>query len=258
MKTFAVVLVFMFLLSGCAGQKVDRSLVSAPQDTIAGSGQPGGQLSSLDDYDDEAPPAWDPLEPWNRFWHGFNDTVLIKIFKPVHQAYSRTVPVPIRSGLGNFAYNLAFPVRFVNFILQGKFTQAGVEFDRFIINSITSLGLADVASQSKPRFEYRPELAYLGHTLACWGIPEGPYLVLPLFGPSTLRNGVGVVGDMFATPFAYVTPRWPVWSAKGAFSFNTLDKMYKPYEALTGMSLEPYISIRSGYLSVIKKQDALR
>ncbi len=265
MKRLVLILALLALTTACAGQKVDRSFTSvqgalqaqSQSGVSAGTDNPG--KVNLDDYDDDSQTiAWDPIEPWNRFWYGFNDIVLIKVLKPVHQGYAKVVPEPVRSGLGNFAYNLAFPVRFINFLLQGKPTQAGVEFDRFIINSITSLGFADVASQSKPRFEYQPELAYLGHTLASWGIPEGPYLVLPFFGPSTLRNGIGLAGDAFATPLAYVQPQWPVWAGKAGFGFNELDKMYKPYESLTGMSLEPYISLRSGYLSLVRQHDARR
>lgn len=214
-----------------------------------------GDEFSLDDYDDDMPSVEvsDPLEPWNRFWFRFNDVMLLNVFKPIHSGYAKVVPEPVRGGISNFAHNLASPVRFLNSLLQGKFTQAGVEFGRFCINTMTSLGLADVASQSKPLYPYHPETENFGHTLAVWGIPEGPYLVWPFFGPSTARGTVGLVGDMFAEPVNYALS-WQInlLSSTG-FTFNDLDKVYRPYEQVVGASLEPYIAVRNGYLTLLRR-----
>lgn len=210
---------------------------------------------SLDDYDDDASSVavFDPLEPWNRFWFRFNDVLLLKVVKPVHTGYAKVVPGPIRSGISNFAHNLGAPVRFLNSLLQGKFTQAGVEFGRFCINTMTSFGLADVASQSKPLYPYHPETENFGHTLAVWGVPEGPYLVWPFFGPSTARGTVGMVGDVFAAPQNYALNWQASLAASSGFTFNDMDKVYKPYEQVVGASLEPYIAVRNGYLTLLRR-----
>ncbi len=214
-----------------------------------------GDDYSLDDYDDDAPAVevFDPLEPWNRFWFRFNDVLLLKVVKPVHRGYAKVVPGPIRSGISNFAHNLGAPVRFLNSLLQGKFTQAGVEFGRFCINTMTSFGLADVASQSKPLYPYRPETENFGHTLTVWGVPEGPYLIWPVFGPSTARNTVGMVGDVFAAPHNYALNWQSSLAASSGFTYNDMDKVYETYEQVVRASLEPYIAIRNGYLTLLRR-----
>ncbi len=179
--------------------------------------------------------------------------LLLKVVKPVHTGYAKVVPGPIRSGISNFAHNLGAPVRFLNSLLQGKFTQAGVEFGRFCINTMTSFGLADVASQSKPLYPYHPETENFGHTLAVWGVPEGPYLVWPFFGPSTARGTVGMVGDVFAAPQNYALNWQASLAASSGFTFNDMDKVYKPYEQVVGASLEPYIAVRNGYLTLLRR-----
>lgn len=233
---------------------------SAPADAIVtDSAEPtavavSDDAFSLDDYDDDSSSVQvsDPLEPWNRFWFRFNDVLLLNVLKPVHTGYAKVVPAPVRGGISNFAHNLVSPIRFLNSLLQGKFTQAGVEFGRFCINTMTSLGLADVASQSKPLYPYHPETENFGHTLAVWGVPEGPFLIWPFFGPTTARGTVGLIGDGFAAPQNYIISwRFTATSAVG-FTFNDLDKVYKPYEQVSKASLEPYIAIRNGYLTMLR------
>ncbi|MCH5276266.1 MAG: VacJ family lipoprotein [Desulfovibrionaceae bacterium] len=239
--------------------------VSAPPASHADSG-PGpakggasldipGDDFSLDDYDDDSPAVAvsDPFESWNRFWFDFNDVLLLKVIKPVHEGYSKVLPASMRSGISNFAHNLGAPVRFFNSVLQGKFTQAGVEFGRFCINTMTSLGLADVASQSKPLYPYHPETENFGHTLAVWGMGEGPYLVWPFVGPSTARESVGMVGDLFAAPHNYFLNWQTNLASSVGFRFNDMDKLYKPYEQVVSASLEPYIAVRNGYLLLLRR-----
>lgn len=209
---------------------------------------------SLDDYDDpEQPEFADPLEPWNRFWFRFNDVMLIHVFKPLHTGYARAVPASLRGGLSHFAHNLASPVRFFNSLLQGKFTQAGVEFGRFFINTVTSFGFADVASQNKPLYPYHPETENLGHTLGVWGLPQGPYIVWPFFGPTTIRGTFGRVGDAFMTPQNYAVPLVASLSVSTGLTFNGLDSVYGPYEQVTKASLEPYVAIRNAYLTLLQQ-----
>lgn len=259
------------LLTGCSAKQpvtaptgATNAEAAAPSEpaavTVTDSSTPAsletasGDEYSLDDYDDDSSAILvsDPLEPWNRFWFRFNDVLLLKVLKPVHTGYAKVVPGSVRGGISNFAHNLTSPVRFLNSLLQGKFTQAGVEFGRFCINTMTSLGLADVASQSKPLYPYHPETENFGHTLAVWGVPEGPFLVWPFFGPTTARGTVGMIGDAFAVPQNYlISWRFTVTSGAG-FTFNGLDKIYEPYEQVSKASLEPYIAIRNGYLTLLR------
>ena len=131
----------------------------------------------------------DPLEPYNRFMHDFNmagDRIRIK---PLAQAYDQALPGPVKTGVGNFYNNLREPETIANDLLQGKLTMAAEDTLRFLINTTFGmLGFIDIASYlGLPR-----HVEDFGQTLAVWGIPSGPYLVLPLLGPSTIRDSFGV------------------------------------------------------------------
>lgn len=277
MMPFRVLIVsFLLLLCACAGkqaapeeeQAVQQSVKTSVTDesfparsessAVSAAAESPSQDNddfSLDDYDDDSPAVdvSDPFESWNRFWFDFNDALLLKVIKPIHEGYSKVVPGSMRSGISNFANNLGAPVRFLNSLLQGKFTQAGVEFGRFCINTMTSLGLADVASQSKPLYPYHPETENLGHTLAVWGMGEGPYLVWPFFGPSTARGTLGMIGDAFAAPHNYFVTWQANLATSVGFRFNDMDKTYTPYEQVIAASLEPYIAVRNGYLLLLRR-----
>ncbi len=232
----------MLAAAGCANQN------AAPNGDMA----PGAE-SSLDDYDDyEETAISDPLEGWNRFWFGINDVVWIKAIKPVYNGYEAVVPDTVRSGLSNFRKNLGAAVRFVNFLLQGEFAEAGVEFDRFLINTALSLGFADCAAVSEPRYPYAPETGHFGFTLGRWGLAAGPYFTVPLLGPSTVRNTFGLVADSFAAPENYLVG-WPVRvPAKAVLGLNDFGGMIKAYEQLTGSAVDPYISVRNAYMSTVR------
>lgn len=214
-----------------------------------------GGLDDYDDYDAEDVAAQDdPLEGWNRFWFHVNDWFLQYIVKPLHKGYAFIVPEPIRQGIGNFAHNAAFPVRMLNSLLQGEFAQAGVEFDRSLVNFMVSLGFADVASQSKPLYPYHPETENFDYTLGVWGVPDGPYFIIPFLGPSTIRGAVGETGDAFMKPQYYVLD-WEVSTASSVFlAFNGADALYKPYDQITESALEPYVALRNAYLNMRKNR----
>ncbi len=134
----------------------------------------------------------DPLERMNRGTHKFNDAVDRAVLKPVAKGYQRFVPQVVRTGVSNVLTNLAFPTTIVNDLLQFKLKDAGVDLGRFVLNSTLGIGgLLDPASQMGiPRNDED-----FGQTLGRWGVPSGPYLVLPLFGPSTLRDAPSIAVD---------------------------------------------------------------
>lgn len=248
--------------AGCSSKQPQ-----APEDNLTLESElfyPGGVQSneaiSLDDYDDDDEYAYtnfsDPLEPWNRVWFRFNDVTLLYVIKPVYTGYATVTPEKVRSGISNFAYNLKAPLRMLNSILQGKFAQTGVEFGKFFINTITSLGFADVAQRHEPRYLHEPEKLNFGHTLAYWGIPSGPYLVWPLLGPSTVRGSVGSAGDAFLSPETYVL-NWPTSLSTGTlFTINGMGEVISGYETMRRMALEPYAAVRNGYFSLIRQREA--
>jgi phospholipid-binding lipoprotein MlaA len=141
----------------------------------------------------DAPPltAYDPLERMNRFTYRFNARFDAAIFLPVANGYRR-LPSPLRTGVHNFFDNLREIDTMVNYAVQGRFGRGFCSFGRFVINSTIGIGgLFDFATQ----FRVIAAPTGFGTTLASWGLHPGPYLVLPLLGPSTLREGVGLLGD---------------------------------------------------------------
>jgi len=149
-----------------------------------------------------APPEYvtqtqDPWEKFNRAIYSFNDTVDKAIARPVASTYTRAVPAPARNGLHNFIENLGEPSTIINDALQGKLKQTLQDTGRFLINSTVGLlGWFDVAQHVGLPVHDED----LGETLAHWGVPSGPYLVIPIIGPSTLRDAGGRVGDLYTDP----------------------------------------------------------
>jgi phospholipid-binding lipoprotein MlaA len=139
----------------------------------------------------------DPLEKVNRGIWGVNRAADKVVIKPATQVYRAVAPRPVRQGLSNAFANLSEPWSFVNNVLQGKPNRAGRNLGRFLVNSTVGIaGLWDPAS----KIGMRPAPEDLGQTLAVWGVNGGPYLVLPLLGPSTLRDGIGSGVAAYADP----------------------------------------------------------
>lgn len=249
---FPLLLTLTLGLTGCAS-KTDESSppVEAAQSAVQSMGE-----DRFEDYDDEhVVVIADPLEPWNRFWFGFNDIFMLRILKPVYAGYVAVTPEELRSGLSNLLHNLQTPVRIVNRLLQGEVSMAGVEFGRFVVNSTVGFGgLINVAAKDKPLRPFDEQGASFDRTLAVWGAGEGFYLVWPLYGPSTARGTVGLAGDYVASPFFWGASQFDVagfWLATGsetALKFNNLGGLIDAYESLTKMAVEPYTAVREAYI----------
>jgi len=142
------------------------------------------------DEDEEILDVYDPLETLNRgiFW--FNDKLYFYLLKPVAKGYRWVMPDPLMLGIGNFFSNLASPIRIINAGLQGKFSDAGNELTRFGVN--TTIGIAGFFDTAKDHFDLKKKNEDTGQTLGYYGIGPGPYLVLPFFGPSSFRDGIGL------------------------------------------------------------------
>ena len=195
----------------------------------------------------------DPLEPMNRAIFKFNDGLYTYALRPVSKGYVAVVPSTAREGIENFFHNLMFPVRAVNCVLQGKFTRAGQESGKFVVNTISSLGFIRV-SDDIPVIALVPS-EDTGQTFGVWHIGMGPYLVLPVFGPSTARDTVGMVGDYFLTPInwdLHQNIEWYNWKVKTGVDVvngvQRLPSLLKTYDAVRKDSLDPYIAVRSSYV----------
>lgn len=156
-----------------------------------------------DDSDGQsyAEPGSDPLKFINKPINSFNSVLDKAILKPTAKAYQKVTPSPVRTGVRNFFKNLREPWTAVNLLLQGNPKDSAKSLGRFTLNTVTSLGFIDIAASHHGLNIPKEDL---GQTLAVWGVPNGPYLVLPLFGPSTLRDTAGMPFDSAAYPPAYL------------------------------------------------------
>lgn len=190
----------------------------------------------------------DPAEPTMRAVFAFNQALDKAILKPVSKGYREVAPQKLRTGVHNVLNNLRSPVIFFNDVMQGEFERAIATLMRFLINStIGVLGLSDTAGDMG--IEYHNE--DFGQTLAVWNMPEGPYLMLPIFGPSNPRDAIGRVVDFFIDPlnmWAQNTDNeWTMYTqtAVDAVDFRALH--YDTIEDLEKSSLDFYAAVRSLY-----------
>jgi len=208
----------------------------------------------LEDFDDplESEPIFDPLYHFNYLMYSVNDFLYFQAIKPIAKGYKAIMPAPVRKGVRNFFHNLVFPVRFANNILQGEIKDAGTEIGIFLINStIGALGFAQVAQN---KFDLHTANEDLGQTLGSYTIGNGFYLVLPILGPSTLRDLIGRVGDNFLTPMNYVEP-WALSAGIKTYDkINDVSFHIGDYEALKAAALNPYVAIRNAYIQNRKEK----
>lgn len=160
----------------------------------------GASASFEDDYDDYAPvQVSDPIEGFNRGVFAFNDWTYAHVFTPAVKGYEFVVRPPINRGIANFYDNVRYPVRLVNSLLQGKFSRAGLETQKFYVNTVAGLGGFIRQSDTVPHLARIPREDF-GQTLGVWGVPHGPYVVVPFFGGHSLRDLGGRVSDTFVSP----------------------------------------------------------
>ncbi|MBW2369530.1 MAG: VacJ family lipoprotein [Deltaproteobacteria bacterium] len=202
----------------------------------------------LMDEDDMSASASDPLEKWNRGVFVFNDKCYERVLKPVGKGYRKIFPESFRQGVDHFFFNLVMPVRFVNCLLQGKGQAAMGEMGRFCMN--TTVGVLGFANPAGNYPALNPDPEDLGQTFGRYGIGNGFYLVLPLLGPSTLRDAIGMVGDLFLRPTFYLDPREAAFAARGVDVINGTSLSIEDIESLKAAALEPYSAFRDAYLQM--------
>ncbi|MGH8230577.1 MAG: MlaA family lipoprotein [Steroidobacteraceae bacterium] len=191
----------------------------------------------------------DPLEPLNRKTFAFNQGVDRLLLKPLAKGYVRAIPSKGRDGISNFMRNLHEPVVLVNNVLQGKFRRAGTTTGRFVLNSTLGvLGVMDFAG----RHGLARQSGDFGQTLYVWGIGEGFYLVVPVFGPTSPRDGIGSGVDIFLDPFLYLARRTKYRTAIDftRLLINGIDERARNLDVLDELqreSVDFYAAMRSLY-----------
>lgn len=186
----------------------------------------------------------DPFEPANRAIYRFNEVADKYVARPVAKGYQFITPAVIRTGITNFFDNLLYPIDIANALLQGKFQQAGLDTSRLIINSTVGvLGFMDPATDvglDKHDEDF-------GQTLGTWGVPQGPYFMVPFFGPRTLRSGIGTLADV------YVSPQFWLFSSSVQTKVNILWLVHRR-STLIGIdeevqrAFDRYAFVRDAYL----------
>jgi phospholipid-binding lipoprotein MlaA len=190
----------------------------------------------------------DPIEPTNRVVYKVNDALDTVVMKPLAQGYRAVLPTPVRNGVHNFLANLTSPVTFANDVMETKPRRAGDTMMRFLINSTVGVaGVFDVATG----WGYPSHDAGFATTLAIWGVPEGPYLVLPLLGPSNPRDAVGFGGDVALDPFSWAGSGTAItafdWSRFGVGLVDQRERLLDPIDQIKKSALDPYATFRSLY-----------
>jgi len=186
----------------------------------------------------------DPLEPVNRKFFTFNETLDRYFMKPVATTYIEVTPQPIRTGVTNFFDNLTYMNVVVNSFFQGKFDEGMSGLFRFIFNTTLGIGgLFDIATHMGLT-EHDEDT---GQTLAVWGMPQGPYLTVPLFGPNTVRDSPNLVTRSLANPFTYISGSvfFPI-TALGLI--NTRANLLKSTSIRDEAAIDTYSFTREAYL----------
>jgi phospholipid-binding lipoprotein MlaA len=188
--------------------------------------------------------AGDPLEPMNRAIFSFNDAVDRSVAVPIAKGYQKITPHPLRTAISNFFSNLGDLSNVANELLQLKITDATSDLIRFAMNTTFGVGgLIDFATLARLPKHHQD----FGLTLGRWGVPSGPYLVLPIFGPSTFRDSVGLAVDVRFNPLNYIEPaaRTPLYILQFV---SVRSDMLGATNILQEAALDKYSFVRDAYL----------
>jgi phospholipid-binding lipoprotein MlaA len=236
-------------------QTAATSLTPAPAPLSASSSSPGADEQA--DFDDYATlKVSDPFEGFNRSIFKFNDALYTRVLTPAVKGYEFIVRPPVNRAIGNFFDNLRYPVRLVANVAQLKIKRAGLETGKFAVNTVGGLGFFRTA-------EHVPALANvpredLGQAFGSWGIPHGPYIVLPVLGGSSLRDFTGRVGDTVIAPtgWDYINLGNREWVDSLDWEWQTaitvtdvmsgLPPTLRLYGDMKKAAVDPYLSVRDG------------
>jgi len=237
------------------GQTQPSDLASDPADSCV---PPAGseEETEFDDFGEfsETVPVVvsDPLGGYNRFMTEVNDSLYVWVFRPVAKGYRLVVIKPVRLAIARVFTNASYPVRFVNNLLQLKIRRAGEETGRFIVN--TTLGVGGLFDPATTCMEISPWPEDFGQTLGHYGLGGGYHIVLPLLGPSNLRDAVSLFPDSFLQPVNYIDDTWTAVAVSGTNRLNTLSLFIDEYDDLRAEALDLYIFQRDAYEMKRKKE----
>ena len=254
----ALLILMVSLLDACATtQKQPTGAEGAKNEEHSGSlnaaSSPlhpaGGQIGNFEEPSD-------PYVHFNESMLTFNRKADDWVLRPAATGWAYVVPQPARASVGRFFKNVGVLPRFANDVFQGQFKQAGVETARFGINS--TVGVAGLFDPADKWFGLKQEPNDFGLTLAKYGVKEGPYLVLPLLGPSTVRDALGKVVDGAMNPVAYTAPSSAIFyemAANGLAAVNARSENLKMFDDVDLYSVDLYGAVQDAYLERRQQQE---
>lgn len=188
----------------------------------------------------------DPYESFNRKVHDFNMAFDATFLKPPARLYQAVIPASVRAGVNNFYTNLHLFPTIANDLLQADIQDAALDFWRLLINS--TFGIAGIFDVANRYFQLKPHSNDLGLTFAKWGNKSSPYIVIPLLGPSTIRDGMGMLFDYsLFMPYPYLENETLIWSLL-AVRYVDLRSQLLDQEPLMAQAMDRYAFIRDAYL----------
>ncbi len=191
------------------------------------------------------PDPRDRFERFNRSIYSFNSALDRNLARPVAKAYVKATPAPVRTGIGNFFANLGYTKVMLNDLLQGKVVQFFADTTRLVVNTTIGIGgLFDPAAQ----LGLAAHDEDFGQTLGKWGVASGPYLMLPFLGPSTMRDGFGLLADRYSEPDTYLIHDWRTQVGLTVGSLLDSRASLLGTDELLASSYDQYAVLRNAYL----------
>jgi phospholipid-binding lipoprotein MlaA len=190
---------------------------------------------------------YDPWESYNEKMFAFNYRVDKYVLKPIAQGYNFIMPDELQKMVDRGFSNIYWVPRFVNSLLQGKWSGAGRELARFLINS--TVGIGGLWDMAKQEWGIEPSREDFGQTLGVWGVGPGPFLILPFMPPTTVRDGIGLAVDAAMDPLSYYIPFiWDRLLMRIGNMINERSLNLELFEGVEGTTVDLYTSVRNGYL----------
>ena len=262
-KSFSLVKVaislFILMMSGCVYSKnsIDPSPLALgvfPEPVfIEDDGLFDDEEDDDDLFSDDSPivveeqaEISDPFYYFNKAMFHVNDKLYFWILRPAALGYEAITPQFFRVGVANFFHNITMPIRFTSSLLQGDIESTGTELGRFAVNS--TIGLLGIMDPATDYLDWQPNNQDMGLTLGKYGIGNGPYIVWPVFGPSTLRDTVGRSTDLFLSPLTYLQPDKLSLTVQAVDKVNATYFSLGDYEAFKQAYLDPYERMKEFYI----------
>lgn len=216
----------------------------------------------VDEFDEETSlvvpvTPYDPLLPYNRSMYAFNSAIYQIVFAPYIKTYLFLVPKEVRKGIRNVLSNILAPLRIILNILQGDVKNAGIECSRFIVNSTAGfLGFIDITEKDTPSSYRKVNLDDVFHT---WGIPSGPFIVLPFIGGRTVRGTVALTLEGLIDPLQYIIPVPALFTSLSSVRIvSTGSQYWELFYMVEKTSVDPYLAQRELFWQYMQQRHAVR